>query len=214
MFLVDPGHPERYLETLRGLRVPGAAKTGAGFVEVLSWWSPPQPWPPWRPAVFLPAALLVHVVLVDMATDAERARSVRELRQFCCWVVRSVPPPARRGGRPRRITLREAREKVEAYLRAHPPDPGVYFWSAAAGHLEGLEYAAADRTVTLPDEKLRVSLRHQQQRARATNQFRHIDRTPPPRVAPGHGDSKPAASHSSLPRAHAPRRRTRNPDSE
>src|SRR5215475_11729233 len=46
LLVVNPRHPERYLPTLRGVRVPGAAQTGAGFVEVLSWWRPPQPWPP------------------------------------------------------------------------------------------------------------------------------------------------------------------------
>jgi hypothetical protein len=217
LLLVDPREPERYLPTLRGVRVPGAAKTGAGFVEVLRWWRRPQVWPPWRPAVFLPAALLARVVLVDMATGAERTRRARELLQFCGWVVRNVPPPARRGGRPRRNTLREAREKVEAYLRSHPPDADVYFWSAAAGHLDGLEYPAADRTVTLPDEKLRVSLRHQQQRLRTANQFRHIEENRPRREAPARDDrhkTKSAASPPTLPRPAAPRHRTRSPNSK
>jgi hypothetical protein len=217
LLLVDPREPERYLPTLRGVRVPGAAKTGVGFVEVLSWWRPPRPPPPWRPAVFLPAALLARVVVVDMATGAERTRRVGELQQFCWWVVRHVPPPGRRRGRPRRTTQREVREKIEAYVRAHPPDAGVYFWSAVAGHLEGLEYPAADWTVTFPDEKLRVSLRHQQQRLRTANHFRHIEESRPRREAPARDDrdeTKSAASPPTLPRPAAPRRRTRNPDSK
>lgn len=217
LLLVDPREPERYLPTLTSVRVPGAVKT-AGFVEVLSWWRPPQPWPPWR-GPWPPAALLAHTMLVNVATGAERARRVAELRQFCWWVLRTVSPPGRRRGQPRRTTLREVRERIEAYLRIHPPEKGVHFWSAAAGHLVGLEYPAAPATVTLPDEKLRVSLRRQQQRLRAANQFGYIGSTRRRRVERPHAAAtkpatKPAASPPPLPRPAPPRRRTRNPDSQ
>jgi hypothetical protein len=118
---VKPEQWRNYRAVIEGTRVPGSAGASPYFAAVVREWTPPDPWPPWRPPWWLPAVLVALVDLVE-ASRGEPC-TVDLLCRYCLSAIHAAPLARRRRGRPATSTFNRTDDVVAAFVRDHYPRP-------------------------------------------------------------------------------------------